>query len=113
MDRLGVSYQDAAALRRCEMKLHRWYENECGNSNEYSSWNFERDEETGRPYMMVYPHNGTKTHRLPIQDREKGAKNRAAAIAIRYGMTLRHQTDPRGGALYLVDKDGREIYCNY
>jgi hypothetical protein len=34
----GVSYDDAAALRRISMTLHRWHELECGDSNEYGAW---------------------------------------------------------------------------
>jgi hypothetical protein len=112
MDRLGVSYQDAAALRRCEMTLRRWYELECGNSDNRASWFIERNEYNGKPYFVTLPNEGKRQNRR-IPDRETGAKKRAAAIATRYGLTIRHQDDPRGGALYLVTKDGQEIYCNY
>jgi hypothetical protein len=112
MERLGVSYEDAATLRRCEMKLRKWYTLECGDSNDHASWAIERDEATNRPYMVTIPNHG-RSYRHAIPDMERGAKRRAAAIAVKYGYTLRHQSDPRGGALYLVGKDGREIYCNY
>ena len=34
----GISYQDATALRRISMTLHRWHELECGNGNDHGSW---------------------------------------------------------------------------
>lgn len=40
---LGFTLEEAAALRRIEMTLHRWAEQECGDSNDYCSWAIERD----------------------------------------------------------------------
>jgi hypothetical protein len=113
MAQIGVSYSDAAHLRRIEMTLRRWYELECGDGNDHASWAIERDPETGKPYMSIHPHTG-KSYRRPIADRETGALRRAGCIAGKYGLTIRHQTDPRGGALYVaLPADGREVYCNY
>src|SRR5229473_2010097 len=36
--RAGFSYDDATALRRISMTLHRWHELECGDGNQYGSW---------------------------------------------------------------------------
>lgn len=104
MAALGFSTDEAVALRRIEMTLHRWYEQECGDSNEYASWSIERDETTGKPFRVVYPHNGTKTRREPIADREAGAKRRLQSIASRHqhGVMFYIQTDPRGCALYVA-----------
>jgi hypothetical protein len=112
MSDYGISYKDANTLRRCEMTLRRWYELECGNGNDYASWAIERDETTNRPYVATYPHAG-KSYRRLIADRESGAIKRATKIAADFSATIRVQGDPRGGALYLITKDGREIYCNY
>ncbi len=34
----GITWNDAAELRRISMTLQRWHEGECGNSNDYGSW---------------------------------------------------------------------------
>lgn len=100
--RAGIAMDDAFALRRCAMTLHRWHEGECGDSNEYSSWAIERDEATGKTYRAVYPHTG-KSYRVAIPDREKGARKRVAKIIARYpGLSAYVQTDPRGAALFIL-----------
>jgi hypothetical protein len=76
---LGFTRDEAAALRRISMTLQRWFELECGNSNEYTSYAIERDEETNKPYMAYYPNQG-KSRRVPIADRETGARKRLTSI---------------------------------
>lgn len=52
IDRLresGISYDDAVALRRISMTLHRWHELECGDGNDYASWCIVRGYETNKP----------------------------------------------------------------
>ena len=101
----GISYEHANALRRISMTLQRWGELECGDGNDYASWAIERDEQTVKPYMVRYPHDG-KPHRTPVADREKGALKRLQAIMTHYpAYVAYHQTDPRGCAVYLVRKD--------
>ena len=39
---VGISFDDARALRRISMTLHRWHELECGNGNDYYSWSVVR-----------------------------------------------------------------------
>lgn len=41
---LGITERDAIALRRIALTLHRWYELECGDGNEYGSWAIERND---------------------------------------------------------------------
>lgn len=101
LDRLGIMGGDATALCRAERVLHTWAEQECGDGNDHASWCIERDEQTGIPYRVVYPHNGP-SRRTRTPDREKGALTRVKAIAERYGLGFYHQTDPRGCALYLL-----------
>lgn len=105
IDRLtaaGIDYDDAVALRRIAMTLHRWHELECGDGNAYASWCLERDEATDLPYMVIYPHQGeTRRHRVP--DRERGAVKRLGRIMQRYPALHAYvQTDPRGAALYIL-----------
>lgn len=120
---LGFTYEEAHALRRIEMTLHRWAELECGDGNDYASWAIERDEKTDKPYMVTHYHAAPFTdpkhsiRRHPIADREKGALKRLAAILDARNLResppsledyrdvlAYHQTDPRGCALYLVKR---------
>jgi hypothetical protein len=104
---LGVPYDDAEALRRAAMTLHRWSEQECGDSNDYASWCITRDE-AGVPFREVLPHHGKRTV-TRIADRETGALNRSKAIAARLGAQLEYQGDPRGWPLTLKFSNGREL----
>lgn len=106
MERYGISYEDAATIRRIEMTLQRWAELECGDSNEYASWSIERDEETEKPYMVRHVHGQPdRTYRTRIADREAGALRRLDRLMAAYpDLTYYHQTDPRGCALYIVRK---------
>lgn len=97
---IELDYASAEALRRAELTLRRWAEGECGNGNDYASWSIERDEETGKPYLCTYPHQG-KSRRTAIADRERGALKRIAALCQTHGLHYYHQTDPRGCALYV------------
>jgi len=95
MLKLGISYEDAAALRRISMTLHRWHELECGDDNGC----IERDEKTGKAYWL----NSYSMRRSPIRDRETGALKRLGAIMDKYApLSYYVQTDPRGAALYLL-----------
>jgi hypothetical protein len=109
LEKAGISYEHAKALRRISMTLSRWGELECGDGNEYGSWAIERDESTEVPYMVHhrYMHGQGKdtVHRTRIADREKGALKRLQAIIAQYPeFVAYHQTDPRGCAVYLVRK---------
>lgn len=85
---IAADFDAAETLRRAQLTLHRWGELECGDGDNYKSWAIERDEATGKPYMVVYPHDG-KPRRYRVADREAGAH-------------YFHQTDPRGCALYVA-----------
>jgi len=90
-----ISLEDAAALRRAQMTLHRWAERECGDGREC----IERDDVTGVPYSVWEV--GGRQRRTRVPDREAGALRRVAAICRRLGLHYHHQTDPRGCALYV------------
>lgn len=113
---LGFSYAETCQLRRIEMTLHRWAEQECGDGNDFASWNIERDETTGKPFRCVYPHSGP-SRRYPVADRENGALRRLAGIMAGHaGLWSYHQGDPRGCALYvgrLADLNGLAAEQNY
>lgn len=126
IDRLGavgISKDDALALRRISMTLHRWHEMECGDSNVNASYSLERDEETGKPYMRTLYHGpgmGAMPRETitPVADREAGARKRLAAIMRRYPSLHAYiQSDPRGAALYILRPgdvpDGADVSAYY
>jgi hypothetical protein len=95
--RLGISEDDALALRRIEMTLQRWGVLETSN--------IERDEATNKPYWTYEKGPGPRG-RYPIPDRETGALKRLAKIMESYPALLAyHQTDPRGCALYILRRE--------
>lgn len=99
---LGISYQDAEALRRISCQLHSWFERECGTDNGC----IERDEETGKTFWL----NSHTMRRWPIADRETGAKKRLARIMATYKRRLVPyiQGDCRGASLYVLRK-GKDV----
>lgn len=100
LQRAGVSYDDACALRRISMQLHRWFEMECGDSNGAA---IERDETTGKPYLTWDSGTSGKRHKSPIADRERGAEKRLAKIMARYPTLSAYiQGDCRGASLYIL-----------
>ena len=91
----GITHDDALALRRIAMTLHRWHELECGTD----SGAVERDEETGRTYWR----SAMTGKRWRTPDRETGALKRLAAVMARYPeLSAYVQGDPRGAALYIL-----------
>jgi hypothetical protein len=107
LESLGIPRDDAEALRRDSMRLRRWYELECGTENAAgSSVSVERDEATGKTFQRIQYRlrgEGWVDRREPCADRETGALRRVAAVIARYpGLSVYHQTDPRGCALYVL-----------
>lgn len=103
LERAGISNQDAWALRRIAMTLHRWHELECGTE----SGAIERDEKTGIPYWYnansryLAANDPRAYSRIP--DREKGAIKRLQAIMTKYAPLAYYvQDDPRGASLYIL-----------
>jgi hypothetical protein len=91
----GISLDDAMALRRISMTLHRWHELECG----IDGGCIERDETTGKAYWL----NSRSGRRSPAVDREAGALKRLKAIMARYPKLSAYvQGDPRGASLYIL-----------
>src|SRR5260370_37404519 len=94
----GISYDDATALRRISMTLHRWHELECGNSDPSHSYVMVRGatvrgaegaktfrhDENGKPFMEVHAHRDGRVTYSPRPDYERGALKRLVAIMARY-----------------------------
>ena len=98
----GVTYQDAQALRRISMTLHRWHEMECGTDRGA----IERDEQTGIPYFRTVRGTCYRT-----RDMETGALKRLDAIMARYPHLKAYvQGDPRGAALYIWTPRNAAVY---
>ena len=116
LTKAGISYQDATALRRISMTLHRWHELECGDGNNHGSWCITRGTKTkegfthdddGKPYLEHhhYLHGQGKDYITysALPDRERGAVKRLDAIMSNYpGWASYVQGDPRGCALYIM-----------
>lgn len=95
LQRAGISWNDAVALRRIAMQLHRWHELECGIEN----GGVERDENTGKTYW----YSSYTGRRTPCADRETGALKRLRAIMAKYApLSYYVQGDPRGASLYIL-----------
>ena len=103
MELAGIVATNAQAgvLRRAELTLKSWAEAECGSSRDRSSRYIERDETTGKPYVVVHYHDENKSRRYSTPDREKGALARVAKLCKELGCYYYHQGDPRGCALYV------------
>ena len=106
----GIAYEDATALRRISMTLHRWHELECGDANGNAverGW-LENGvlcySDHGKPYLTYdRGSNGKRGYTPPIPDRERGALRRLDKIMARYpGFAAYVQGDPRGCALYIL-----------
>jgi len=124
----GITLDDAHALRRIAMTLHRWHELECGDSNDHGSWAIVRGryetrsgqhanghglhrvflhDDDGAPYLERhhYMHGAGKdsVSYTRIPDREAGAKRRLVALMQRYpSLGYYIQGDPRGASLYII-----------
>jgi hypothetical protein len=115
LNKAGIAINDAIALRRISMTLHRWHELECGNDNGFASYcvtrgrkengSFEYDD-NGAPYIESHPYSSNKASYTRIPDRERGALKRLAKIMAGYPtMQAYVQGDPRGASLYII-RDG-------
>lgn len=95
---LGFSYDEANKLRRIEMTLHRWSEEECNGTIQRDG-----DEGDGKPRRYYERQNGEIVRGSIIPDREAGALRRLKAILqFHSDLSYYHQGDPRGCALYIV-----------
>ena len=103
LNALGFDYAEASQLLRIERTLHRWHELECGDE----SGSIERDEATDKPYFRRQLWIGNQWHdrKYPYPDKEKGALKRLAGIMASHPDLVSYQQgDPRGCALYILNK---------
>lgn len=107
---VGFTEEEANALRRISMTLHRWHEHCCNG-------NIQREgpRGDGKP-RWYYGQSSDPKHSYPIADRERGALRRLAKILDarnkRFGVEHTEkpvrfyvQGDPRGAALYILRHD--------
>lgn len=113
MERLGFTRSETETLRRIEMTLSRWAEQECNGD-------IERDGENGdgRPRRMYETWDPFKKANVRkgyvIPDKERGALTRLAEMMKGHPELIAyHQGDPRGVSLYIVKKtdlpEGQDI----
>lgn len=108
--RYGLTRYSWRVLRYCEKVLHKWSEDECNGRIQWC-------DKTGQPLLYrrdqwgCYTGKGTLTF-----NKEDHYLDIARKQASRYGLSIYHQSDPRGCALYLYDpadlngSDIRSIY---
>ena len=100
-----VPLSDCVVLIRAQRTLHRWAELECGDGDDRASWGIQRNDETGKPYLVTWVRQQWNVDVPPIRrsipDRETAALKRVAKLCQSLGLHYYHQTDPRGCALYV------------
>ena len=94
-----LTQDHARTLRRAQMTLHRWAEEECNGT-------IQRPDECGGKPVRMFPHAHVKGwtgsgNYYPIPDREAGALRRVAEVCAAAGLHYYNQTDPRGCALFV------------
>jgi hypothetical protein len=122
---LGFTREEAEALRRISMTLHRWFEHECNGNIQRDG-----DDGEGKPYWCYSgcgPNPAERRYR--IADRETGARKRLARIISARNdreteafhclapVSAYIQTDPRGASLYIIRPgdvpDGKDVNAYY
>ena len=101
----GISRDDIKSLHRISHTLQNWFVLECGFDTPHGgSGAIERDELPERPYMRTWDHKNGK-RKWSIRDRETGARKRLNKIMAKYPELVSYvQPDPRGCALYILQK---------
>lgn len=100
LEEVGFSYDEAQQLRRIEMTLQHWSEEECNGTIQRDG-----DNGDGKPCRYYERQNGEHFRGGIIPDREAGALKRLAKIMEgKPELVSYHQGDPRGCALYIVKK---------
>lgn len=93
----GIYIDHARTLRRAQMTLHRWAEEECNGTIQR-----EGEDGDGIPHRWSNGDRSAPRDLGPIPDRERGALARVEAVCKAAGLYYWHQTDPRGCALYVA-----------
>ena len=105
----GVTADETDVLLRCSRTLSTWAEHGCNGA-------IQRDGDSGDGLPYWYNTNtGKRCGRTA--DREAGAIRRARAIIEAHGLTMYHQGDPRGCALYVIRPgdvpEGKDVGAYY
>ena len=101
-----------ASLKKLAKTIHKWNVDECNGAIQ---WEGDNEEIPRRYYLDNY---GTYTKAGPIiVDKENQALESARKIAGRHGLSIYHNTDPRGCSLHIynaADSKGRidELYSS-
>lgn len=113
----GGSAESARKIMRAAKLLHRWAEQECGDSGPSYSWAREDCSECGGSHVRVYPHTGPSrwNHGDKCeQDRTRFAGKKAEETirteAASFGALARFQGDPRGAVAALCWPSYRKAY---
>jgi len=99
-------------LKRLARTLHKWAEDECNGAIQWEGI----DEETPRRYYA--DSHGCYSKPGPIiRNKEQECLKTAARLVAAHGLSIYHQSDPRGVALYVynaADAKGRidELYSS-
>lgn len=94
---ISLSFDEVNTLRRAQMVMHRWSEDECNGD-------IQRDEGTDIPWRYYGYYGSGSSIKVRVADREAGALRRVKAICEAHGLHFYHQTDPRGCALYVSNE---------
>jgi len=97
---IGFSYDESVQLRRIEMTLHRWHEEEANGTIQRDGDNGE-----GRPRRYYETQSGEIIRGSIIPDHERGALARLGRVMAGHPDFLAYvQGDCRGCALYILSK---------
>lgn len=103
-----MTMDDVNTLRRIQLTLHGWAEQECNGT-------IQRDDNGCVRGYSSNPDARYIDEYYKVADRETGALKRLAKIMTQYpSLTYYHQTDPRGCALYVGTHEqmANEQYTN-
>jgi hypothetical protein len=100
LNRYGFNTAESFELFAIERRLNSWFTRECNGE-------IDRDEKSNKVYGVFECHRrGPTRTRLPIRDLETAALRKLDAImATRPHLVSYVQTDPRGAALYIIEKE--------
>lgn len=99
---LGLSEDEARAIRKSAMALASWNLLECGESDGTTSRIIQRDR-AGYPWLISTNQQGEST-KTQIYDKEATALKRVFDILAKHpNIGYVHECDPRGPSLYLFD----------
>ena len=101
----GISRDDIKSLHRISHTLRNWFELECGfHTPNNGHGSIERDELTEQPFMKTW-NSIDGDRKWSVRDRETGARKRLKKIMANYPDLVSYvQPDPRGCALYILQK---------